>query len=101
MVQQIIMTSPLDQVKLDQVKPDAWSYPQYSNPQFADQNQHTTAAVKEATKSVEPAPTAGPALISQEVNGSYISEANRQLTSLSEAVGQDQSTREKLLQYKP
>ncbi|CAL5871549.1 uncharacterized protein PFLUO_LOCUS5802 [Penicillium psychrofluorescens] len=75
---------------LDQNNPDAWSYPQ--SHQVAHQCQRTTTAIK-PTMPAAPAS----AVMDQVINGSYISEANRQVTRLSEAVGQDEVTREKLL----
>ncbi|CRL25825.1 Aromatic prenyltransferase, DMATS type [Penicillium camemberti] len=77
---------------LDQNKPDAWSYLQ--SHQLTHQHQYTTTAIK-PTMSMDSPPA--PAPINQVIRGSYISEANRQLTRLSKAIGQDDATREKLL----
>ncbi|KAK4870591.1 hypothetical protein LT330_004939 [Penicillium expansum] len=74
---------------LDQKRPDTWLYRQ--SHQFAHQHQHTI-------KPTIPAPpTPALALMNQVVNRNYISEATRQVTRLSEAIGQDEVTREKLL----
>ncbi|KAJ6184588.1 hypothetical protein N7519_005889 [Penicillium mononematosum] len=75
---------------LDHRKPDAWSYSQIH--QLTHQCQHITTAVR------PPMPAASaPASMNKAINGNYISEANRQLTRLSKAIGQDEVTREKLL----
>ncbi|KAJ5492243.1 Aromatic prenyltransferase DMATS type [Penicillium expansum] len=74
---------------LDQKRPDTWLYPQ--SHQFAHQHQHTI----KPTIPAPPAPAL--ALMNQVVNRNYISEATRQVTRLSEAIGQDEVTREKLL----
>lgn len=81
-----------DMAFLDQNKPDAWSYLQ--SHQLTHQHQYTTTAIK-PTMSMDSPPA--PAPINQVIRGSYISEANRQLTRLSKAIGQDDATREKLL----
>ncbi|KAF4765706.1 hypothetical protein N7455_004721 [Penicillium solitum] len=77
---------------LDQNKPDAWPYLQ--SHQLTHQHQYTTTAIKPTT-SMASAPA--PAPINQAIRDNYISEANRQITRLSKAIGQDDVTREKLL----
>ncbi|KAJ6139649.1 hypothetical protein N7471_006135 [Penicillium samsonianum] len=75
---------------LHQKKLNPWLYTQ--SHQFAYQCQHTTTAIK---PTMPAAPAA--ALMNQVINGNYISEASRQITRLSKAIGQDEVTREKLL----
>jgi hypothetical protein len=81
-----------DTALIYQKKAEVCLYPQAH--QFVHQRQGTTATIKPTIPAtIAPAPT----LMSQVINGSYISEANRQLTRLSEAVGQEEVTLKKLL----
>jgi tryptophanase len=77
---------------LDQQIPDARSYPKIHQDTY--RGQLTTAAIK---STIQAAPNPAPALMNRLINSSYISEAERQLTCLSEAVGQDEVTLKKLL----
>lgn len=75
---------------LEQKKLGAWLY--QTSRQFAHQCHRTTTP----NKPIVPAMPAS-SLTNHIISGSYISEATRQLTCLSEAVGQDEAIREKLL----
>src|SRR6187402_1363088 len=75
--------------QIDQEPPSDRSYTKTRK--FGYPDQHTTAAMKGTRLS-------GPDVGGLSINGSYISEANRQLTSLGQAVGQDKATLDKLLQ---
>lgn len=79
---------------LEQQQPEAWSFPQTH--QFPREYQRLIPTAKPAPAPA-PAPASAPTPMNQAISGSYISEANRQLLLLSEAVEQDEVTREKLL----
>ncbi|PYI05120.1 hypothetical protein BO78DRAFT_387995 [Aspergillus sclerotiicarbonarius CBS 121057] len=74
----------------DHKKPDAWSC--RPTDKFALQCQPSPQAIK---PTLSAAPASAP--MHPVIDGTYISEATRQLTLLSEAVGQDEVTRDKLL----
>lgn len=80
---------------LDQKQPENWPY-QQSHP-FAREYQRTIPAMKPTMLASARSSVPVPGRLNQVPNGSYISEASRQLVRLSEAVGQDEATREKLL----